>query len=135
MKRFSVFSIICLLGVASLVRGQETASAALSPQEIEENYKSLKGHVQDMIDAQAALDKRLQSMAKEIADLRDQVSKPTGNYATQEELKRLADAVQEIDRKRVDDKETILKEIAKLGKTITAAPTHSSPIRPVITEA
>src|SRR3954466_3606389 len=91
MKRISVFSIICLLGVVSLVRGQETASAALSPQEIEENYKSLKGHVQDMIDAQAALDRRLQSMAKEIAELRDQVSKPTGNYATQEELKRLAD--------------------------------------------
>jgi LysM repeat protein len=131
MKRISVFSVICLLGVASLVRGQETASAALSPQEIEENYKSLKGHVQDMLDAQAAQDKRLQAMAREISELRDQMSKPTGNYATQEELKRLADVVQEIDKKRVEDKEAIIKEIAKLGKTLAVAPTHTSVKVPV----
>jgi LysM repeat protein len=134
MKRISAFSIICLLCAVSLVRGQENAAAALSPQEIEENYKSLKGHVQDMIDAQAAQDKRLQAMAREIAELRDQMSKPTGNYATQEELKRLADVVQEIDRKRVEDKEAIIKEIAKLGKTLAATPVHTPPSKPIVTE-
>ena len=125
MNRISVFSVICLLCAASLVRGQENASAAPSSQDIEESYKKLKAGQQDMIEALAAQEKKIQAMAREIAELRDQISKPTGNYATQEELKRLADVVQEIDKKRVEDKELIIKEISKLGKTITQTPVRT----------
>jgi LysM repeat protein len=129
MKRISAFTIACILCAAGLARGQD---GAVSSQEIQENYKSLKGHVQDMIDAQAAQDKKLQALAREIADLREQAGKPTGNYATQDDLKRLADAIQEIDRKREADKALILKEISKLGKTIATPPpaVHNTPTAP-----
>ena len=37
-------------------------------------------------------------------------------------MRKLADALKEIDKKRVEDNEKILKEIAKLGKTISSPP-------------
>jgi LysM repeat protein len=123
------FIAICLICIAAAVRAQDSASAALSSQEAEENYKSLRGKVQDMLEAQAADARRIQGLEKEIADLRDQVGKPNTSYATQDDLKRLAETVQEIDRKREADTKRILDEFAKLGKTLAAAPpppTHTT---------
>ena len=65
--------------------------------------------------------------------MRDQVSKPTGNYASQEDLKRLAETIQEIDRKRQADKELILDEFAKLEKLVAAAPARAV-AKPVVPE-
>lgn len=117
-----------LLSLAPMLRGQGSSTAAevAARQEAQENYQTLKGTVDDMVAAQAAQEKKLQAMAKEIADLRDQSSKPTGNYASQDDLKRLADAIQEIDKKREADKELILHEIAKLGKTISTTSSRAN---------
>ena len=49
------------------------------------------------------------------AGLRDQQAKPTGNYASPEQLKRLADSLKEVDRKRVDDNEKTRAELLKLA--------------------
>ena len=127
------FIVACLICLAAAVRAQD-APAALSSQEAEENYKSLRGKVQDMLEAQAADAKRIQSLEREIADLRDQVGKPNTSYATQDELKRLAETVQEIDRKREADTKRILDEFAKIGRTLAAAtpPTHY-PVRDRVT--
>jgi LysM repeat protein len=124
MKRISFLPIICLLFATAIAQGEDTAStpATTSTQEMEENYKRLKAVVDDLHDAQDAQQKSMTELRKEISELREQASKPTGNYAAQEDLKRLADAVQEIDRKREADKELILKEIQKLGHTIATAP-------------
>lgn len=131
MKRIFWLSVM-LLSIAPMLRGQGSPSAAeiASRQEAEENYKTLRGHVDDMLAAQAEQAKRLQSLAKEIADLREQAAKPTGNFASQDDLKHLADAIQEIDKKREADKELILHEISKLGKTITTTSRTTKP--PVI---
>lgn len=121
-----------LITLAPIVRGQGSPSAAeiASRQEAEENYKTLRGHVDDLLAAREEQAKQLQSLAKEITQLRDQPAKPAGNFASQEDLKRLADAIQEIDKKREADKELILHEIAKLGKTITTAASRPSPKQP-----
>ncbi len=131
MKRIFCLSVM-LLSVAPMLRGQGSPSAAevASRQEAEENYKTLRATVDDMVAAQAEQAKRLQSLAKDITDLREQAAKPTGNFASQEDLKHLAEAIQEIDKKREADKELILHEISKLGKNIA---TSSRPTKtPVI---
>ena len=54
----------------------------------------------------------------------------TGNYASQEELKRLTEAVREVDRKRIEDNERIRTDLLKLGKTLAAplpSPKKSAP--------
>ncbi len=134
MKRVFV-AALCLACAASpaLLRAQESTPPAppapaavdgMSAQEIQENFKSLNGKIQDMMDAREAQGKRLQDLAHEISDLRDQVSKPAGNFATADDLKRLTDAIEEIDKKREADKELILKQLEKLGKAVGAPTTH-----------
>lgn len=118
-------TIIYLLCASPVVNGQTTPNL----QEIEENYKTLKATVDDFRDAQEAQRKELESLRKEISELRTQASKPSGNYANQEDLKRLADAVQEIDRKREADKDLVLKKLSELGKTLASTPVQPQPSR------
>ncbi len=122
MKRICFFSAVCLLSLTPLSRAQDPSNAAAiaSRQEAEENYNTLKGHVEDMLAAQADQAKQIQSLRKEIEDLRLEMNKPSGNYATTDDLKQLANTVQEMDKKREADKDLILKEMEKLGQAVSA---------------
>lgn len=114
MKRISFLLLALLLCGNSKVRAQDAAT--------EEKLNQLTGKIEDLIAAQDAERKQIAELRKEIDNLREQASKPTGNFAAQEDLKRVADAVKEVDRKRLDDYEKIRTTIKDLGKTL-AAPT------------
>ncbi len=129
MKRILFCLLLPMSITAPLVRGQDPsgAAAAASRQEAQENYQTLKGHVDDLLAAQADTDKKIQALAKEIADLREQMGKPTANnYATRDDLKTLADAIKDVDAKRVADNEKMLNEIsrqiARLGRASGVTP-------------
>jgi TolA-binding protein len=113
MKSFCRITALCLLCAAPLSRAQDaaTAAAAATRQEAEENYNTLKGHVDDLIAAQEAQAKEILSLRKEIAELRVQISQPSSNYASAEALKRLADAVEELDKQRKADMALIMETI------------------------
>jgi LysM repeat protein len=113
MKRISILLMgLTLATLTPAVRAQDAAT--------EERLNKLNGLVQDLVEDKASLKKQLDVMAKEIQSLREQGSSAS-SAASAEDLKRLAEKVQEIDRKREADKELILKEIEKLGKSIGAA--------------
>ena len=104
MKRILIGGfILCFLALA---RAQDDAT--------QQQLNKLSGQIQDLTDAQALQTKRLEALEKEIGDLRDKSS--TGPSVSPDDLQKLADQVQEIDKKRQADKELILKEIEKLGK-------------------
>ena len=139
MKRLLCFCALGLLCAAPVLRAEDAAgttplppasnpaAAAATRQNAEENYNTLKGTVDDLLTAQGDLGKQLQELKRQIEELRVQSSKPNGNFATQDDLKQLAAAIQEIDKKREADKELILKEMEKLGQAVTGQPTHLSP--------
>jgi LysM repeat protein len=78
----------------------------------------LSGQIQDVQDSLAAQDKRIEAIEKKVGDMQDQVNKPAGNdFASTDDLKKLAEQVQEIDKKRQEDNQKILDAIGKLGKT------------------
>jgi LysM repeat protein len=104
MKRILVWFLILSCSVAA-ARAQDDAT--------QQQINKLNGQVQDLLDAQAVQAKRIDALEKEIGELRD---KSGGSGANQDELQKLADQVQEIDKKRQADRELILKEIEKLGK-------------------
>ena len=104
MKRILVWFLILSFSVAA-ARAQDDAT--------QQQINKLNGQIQDLLDAQAVQAKRIDALEKEIGELRD---KSGGSGANQDELQKLADQVQEIDRKRQEDRELILKEIEKLGK-------------------
>jgi len=119
-----------------MLRAQDatTAAAVATRQEAEENYNTLKGHVDDLIAAQEAQAKQIQALRKEIEELRLQLSKPSSNYASAEALKQLAEAVAEMEKKREADKDLILKEIKAAAEPAahagTKPPTGDHPAPP-----
>jgi LysM repeat protein len=104
MKRISLWLLIFTFAVC-LARAQDTGT--------QQQIDQLRGQIQDLLDAQALQAKRLGALEKEISELRE---KPGGSGAGQDDLQKLADQIQEIDKKRQADRDLILKEIEKLGK-------------------
>ena len=119
-----------------LAQDPANRAAAINEQrEADERYRSLSGIVEQMQEAYAAQSRRLNSITSEINTLRDQsredARKATVNLATREELKRLAEQVQEIDRKREADNRLILEKIERLAKVVaTPVPVVVTPPAP-----
>lgn len=77
----------------------------------------LNGVIQELQETVAKQGKEIDDLTKQINDLTEKMSVPAANNsASADDLKALAAKVQEIDQKRQDDRELILKEIEKLGK-------------------
>ena len=118
MKRIPVLRAIFVLCLAFTAGAQDATT--------EERWNKLSGQIEDLLAGQAAQQKRIAELARELESVREQASKPSGNYATTDDLKRLADAIKEVDRKRMEDYDKIRTELLKLGKTVSApAPTPS----------
>lgn len=112
MKRISILLAI-FLAVPLFVRAQDAAT--------EEQLNKLRGEITSLQASNVELQKRLADVLKELQDVREQAAKPSGNYAGAEDLKQLAEKVREVDRKRAEDRELILDEIKKLGKTMAGS--------------
>jgi LysM repeat protein len=97
----------------------------------QQQIDKLTGQVQDLLDAQAQQGKRIDDLVKQISDLSDKVNAPqANNNASADDLKALAEKVQEIDQKRQSDRELILKQLDKLGKVAAGAPTPHVHVTP-----
>ncbi len=110
------------------------AAAAADREAAEERYRRLNSAVEGLLAAQVDQQRRFEALNDEIRKLRAELSaKPEGNFVTRDEFTRLAETVKEIDRKRAADKEEILKEIERLGKSLTPllnAPRRTPPSTP-----
>jgi nucleoid-associated protein YgaU len=114
MKRISLMIVTLALCSAPALRAEDAAT--------EEPLNKLAGRIDDLVAGQESLRNRIQALEREIETVREQASKPTGNYASQEELKRLADAVKEVDQKRIKDAEQVKAEFVKLSKEVATPP-------------
>jgi len=127
MKKIS-FWLFIFTFTAWVAHGQEDAT--------QQQIDKLNGQVQDLIVAQATQAKRIEALEKDISGLQDKLNQP-GTAANQDDLKKLAEQVQEIDKKRQDDNARILKELERLGKSLGAPqPSHkTTPSVPTTTPA
>ncbi len=115
MKRFSLLlASILMLSFPPMLKGQDAAT--------QEKLNQLSGKIEDLIAGQDAQKKIISELRKEIESLRSEQSKPNTSYATPDDLKRLAHAIEEVDRKRADDYEKTKTALAKLGQALTSAP-------------
>lgn len=120
MKRISILLVI-FLAVPLLLRAQDAAT--------EEQLNKLRGEIAALQTSNVDLQKRLADVLKELQDVREQAAKPSGNYASAEDLKQLAEKLREVDRRRVEDNERTVKELEKIAKAV--ATPASSGRRPV----
>jgi len=119
MKRISILLLAVWLSGGLLAHAQDAA--------VEERLNKLNGHIEDLLAAKAEQDKRIAVLVREVEGLREQLAKPAGNYASAEDVRKLADVVKEVDRKRVADNEEIAKQIEAIGKA--AANAGRAPVR------
>src|SRR5208282_1739624 len=110
MKRISYVAMALALCVTPSLRGQDAAT--------EERLNKLSGQIENMLETQQALSKQIDRLSKDIDNLREQLGKPTGNFASQEDLKTVVKSVEEVDKKRMQDAETIKKEFETLKKLL-----------------
>src|SRR5271170_1240299 len=104
-------SLWLLMGALTVGTGR--AQDAATQQQLDK----LAGQIQDLTDAQVQQSKRIEAVEKELADLGEKVNQPVvNNSASVDDLKKLAEQVQEIDQKRQDDRDLILKQLEKLAK-------------------
>ena len=98
-----------------MILGVSVVAARAQDAATQQQIDKLNGQVQDLLDAQAVQAKRIVALEKEIAGLGDRVN--------QDDLKKLADQVREIDKKRQEDNDRVLKELERLEKALGASPT------------
>ena len=114
MKRISLWFFI-LVATAAAARAQDA--------ETTERLNKLDSYVQELQATQLEQEKHIQALEKEIADLRDKLNQPgANNYASADDLQKLAAQVQELAKKQQADNDQIVKTLEKLGK-ISSPPT------------
>jgi LysM repeat protein len=118
MRKISLWLVVFVLSAGS-VHAQDTAT--------QQQLDKLSGQIQDLLEAQAKQGKQIDDLNKQISELSDKVNTPAANpdTATEEELKKVAAEVQQVDQKRLDDRALILKEIDKLG-SVGSTSSHKS---------
>lgn len=113
MKRFFLIVIAALM-IAPVARAQDAAT--------QEQLDRLRAEVTALQSANVELQKRLTDVQKDLQELRMQMAKPSGNYAGAEDVKDLAEAIKEVDRKRAADMKTVQAEFDRLAKVAASAP-------------
>ncbi|HJN90860.1 MAG TPA: LysM domain-containing protein [Verrucomicrobiota bacterium] len=114
MKRLLSFSL--LLIVISLLEstpalGQGTS---LDTRALREDYRRLQSQLADLLEAHSALKSELSKLRNDVRLLRTKSANKDPSTATRTDLEGLAKSIREVDRKRVQDKELILKEMKAL---------------------
>jgi LysM repeat protein len=112
MKRISFLLVTLALCAAPATRAQDAAT--------EERLNKLSGRIEDLTAAQEALRKQMSELTRELESVHEQSGKPNASYARQDDLNRLAEAIKEVDRKRMDDAEKIRTELLKLRDVLRA---------------
>ena len=121
MKRISFLLATLVFCAAPAVRAQDAAT--------QERLDRMAGRLDDQEKRQEALGKQLHELSRELESLREQLNKPSANYARPEDLKSLAEAIKEVDRKRIEDAEKVRTELLRLRKALEtpAAPSKKGP--------
>src|SRR5688572_26774161 len=121
MKRHLLLGTFLMTIAAVAIHAQDNpAAAAVAREEAESRYQRLSSRIDDLEVSFQKFQRDLDKLESEIRGLRDQVSRAadhSAGAASQESIKRLADAIEEVDRKRVKHQENVdsaLREMEKL---------------------
>ena len=116
--RLSVIVVLALAISGSVAQDQAEAAAAIAArQDADDRYQRLSASVQELQAANAGLQKKLSGLIEELHKMREEASRNGANYATHEDLNRLAEKLREVDQKREADNRRILDALEKLAKT------------------
>jgi len=111
--------------VTPLLQAQDAAT--------EERLNKLAGQIDNLMEGQKDLQNKIETLSREIAGVREQASKPTGNYAAHEDLVRLGEKLREVDQKRIADAEKVSAELISLRNSLLKMPAPAPRPKPAVT--
>lgn len=127
-----------LLGLRLFAQNTPVADLLAARQELEEEARIIKSDIVALQQRQDVLEKRVQQLSEQVLQLRNEaaalrssLSQAGGDKASREDLKHALEKIQEVDRKRAEDRELILREIKELSRLPAPAPSHAARSAPV----
>jgi LysM repeat protein len=119
MKTIS-FWLFAFTFAATLARGQDAATQQLIDQ--------INIRIDNVMEMQTAQGKKIADLQKQVSDLSDKLNQPAvNNYASADDLRKLAEQVKELAQKQQDNNDLVLKELEKLAKGgVISATSHKS---------
>jgi TolA-binding protein len=140
MKRVLFLSAISLVLVCRGAIADDsaaTAAAIAARQAADERYQRMAADIQALQADNESLKGKIASLEQKIDELRRQLTESANNSGVQEDLKRLAEKIEEVDKRRQEDRMAISEEIrssiARLEKSLAATPAsnHTSASKPI----
>ncbi len=112
MRRFlPVWRVVAALALCLTAQAQDNSA-------LEQRLNELSGRIETLLENQETLRKQVAGLAREIDGLREKQNRPQPDYASQEDLRELAKAVREVDKKRIEDNKKVYEELGRLGRAI-----------------
>jgi LysM repeat protein len=111
MRRIRLLLVTVTVWGVPALRAQDAAT--------EERLNKLSGQIEDLLANQRVLQQRIEALGGKVEKLEDQSGKPNASYASQEDLKRVAEAVEKVDRNRQEDYRKISADLLKFSKTLS----------------
>jgi predicted RNase H-like nuclease (RuvC/YqgF family) len=108
-----IFLGLCLSSLPA--PGQEAAAtnaaAAAEQQGVEERFKQMAADIDRLRAADEALEDKLSALKEDLRQVRAEQARLAANSAGPEDLKALASKIEEVDKKRLEDREMIAEQI------------------------
>lgn len=128
-------------GLALVLFLRPAGAQPVDPAVVGERLQRLAATVESVELSQASQKRQMDNLGNEVQRLRQEVSQASRDMASQgsrrpwaedtkrltDDVKRLADAIAEVDRKRASDHEQVLKILADLRRAIAAAADSPTP--------
>ncbi|HAM71777.1 MAG TPA: hypothetical protein DCM86_09055 [Verrucomicrobiales bacterium] len=133
LRCITLFSLLALFPAPALP-AQESSEAAASRQLLESNMKALNARIEDLEASNHSLRLRVDDLRRELQQVREETRKLADQSAVQEQIRRLADSVKDVDSKRRADNEKVLAELGKLARQVAETPVAPPPV-PRVTPA
>lgn len=130
MKRiFALATLLALLPVFAPLRAQvDPATAAAEREQAEERHRNIISRLERMEESIAAFQKSATSLREEVRKVKDEMDRlknKNESAATQESIKRLADSIEAVDKKRAADYEKNVRAFEEMKKVILERPAAS----------
>lgn len=109
----------------------ESSEAIAIRQQLQQNMITLNARVEELEASNQSLRAKVDDLRRELQQVREEARKLGDRSSIQEQIRKLADSVKEVDAKRRADNEKVLGELAKLGKQISDTPVAPPPSRPI----
>ena len=110
------------------------AAAVAEQQNIDEKFKQLGADLETLRSANQLLQTKLSALQEELDKVRSEQTRQSSGALSRDDLKPLAQKIEEVDKKRIEDKDAILENIKnttdRLEKLLTNA-SDSAPKPPV----